>query len=381
MEGIMKLFKKALVLSTVAAMIFGLSAITASAETKPTLTIDGTPLTIAADLGAPFIDAANRTQAPIRAVSEGLGAQIAWDQATQTATINGSIKVTVGSSQISTAYGTITMDTTAVNKDGRIYVPIRYVANALGYDIEGKNENGAITANVIKKVDLTISAAASLKEALDEAKALYNAEKPNAALTISYGGSGALQQQIEQGAPVDLFISAAQSNMNALKEKGLLTDSTIKNMLQNKLVLIVPADSKANLTSITDVTKADVKKLALGEPTTVPAGKYATQVYTYYNLIDSLKEKIVYAKDVREVLTWVESGNADAGLVYSTDAKVGGDKIKIVATAAEGSHDPIMYPAAVIKASKHAVAAQDFLNFLTTDTAKAIFVKYGFSVM
>lgn len=378
----MKLFKKALLLSTVAAMIFGMSAITASAETIPVITIDGTPLTIEASMGTPFIDGANRTQAPINAFSKGLGAKdVTWDQATQTATIDGSIKIKVGSTEISTPYGTITMDTQAVNRDGRIYVPARYIANALGYDIEGTNVNGVVTANVITKVDLIVSAAASLKDALDEATVLYNEQKPNATLTISYGGSGTLQQQIEQGAPVDLFISAAQSNMTALKDKGLLKDSTIKNMLQNKLVLIVPADSKANLSAITDVTNADIKKLALGEPTTVPAGKYATQVYTYYNIIDSLKDKIVYAKDVREVLTWVESGNADAGLVYSTDAKVSGDKIKIVATAADGSHDPIMYPAAVIKASTHSIAAEDFLNFLTTDTAKAIFVKYGFSVM
>ena len=376
----MKLFKKVLLLSTMVAVIFGMSVVSASAMTAPVISIDGSALTIDSALGTPYIDSANRTQTPIRAVVESLGAEISWDQATQTATINGSIKIKMGSSEISTAYGTITMDTQAVNKDGRIYVPVRYVANALGYDITGTNTNGVITANVITKVDLTISAAASLKDALNEVQTLYKAEKPNATLAINYAGSGTLQQQIEQGAPVDLFFSAAKSNMTALKDKGLLNDNTIKNLLQNKLVLVVPSDSKANISSFTDVTGSAISKIALGEPTTVPAGKYAAQVFTYYNMLDAVTAKTVYAKDVREVLTWVESGNVDAGVVYSTDAMTS-TKVKVVATATDGSHDPIAYPAAVIKATTHEAAAEDFLNFLSTDTAKAIFVKYGFSVL
>lgn len=377
----MKLFKKVLLLSTIAAVIFGMSAVAASAQTKLVVAVDGAPMTIEESLGTPFIDSASRTQVPIRAISEKLGAKIAWDGTTQTATINGSIKIKVGSTEISTAYGTVKMDTQAVNKDGRIYVPFRYVANALGYDIEAKSENGTITANVITKADLTVSAAASLKDALNEVQTLYKTEKPNTTIAINYGGSGTLQQQIEQGAPVDLFFSAATSNMTALKDKGLLNDSTIKNLLQNKLVLVVPKDSKATITSFAEVASSSaIKKLALGEPTTVPAGKYALQVFKYYNATETVTGKAIYAKDVREVLTWVESGNADAGAVYSTDAKTS-DKVKVVATATDGSHDPILYPAAVIKSTKHAVATEDFLNFLTTDAAKAIFVKYGFSVL
>lgn len=376
----MKRFKKVLLLTAIAALVFGMSAVSASALSTPVISIDGNPVKIESSLGTPFIDSANRTQVPIRALSESLGADVAWDQATQTATIDGNIKITVGSTTIKTAYGTITMDTKAVNQSGRIYVPARFVANALGYDIEGTNDKGQVTANVITKVDLTVSAAASLKDALGEIQTLYKAEKPNAALAISYGGSGTLQQQIEQGAPVDLFISAASSNMNALKEKDLLDNGTIKNLLQNKLVLVVPSDSKTKISSLEEVKNSEIKKIALGEPKTVPAGKYAEQVFTYYNMLDAVKAKTVYAKDVREVLTWVESGNVDAGVVYSTDAKTSA-KVKVVASATDGSHDPIVYPAAVIKATKHSVAAGDFLNFLTTDAAKAVFVKYGFSVL
>jgi molybdate transport system substrate-binding protein len=199
-------------------------------------------------------------------------------------------------------------------------------------------------------------------------------------VNISFGGSGTLQQQIEQGAPVDLFFSAAKSNMTALKDKNLLDNDTIKNLLQNKLVLVVPSDSTAKIDSFADVKGSTIKKVALGEPKTVPAGKYAEQVFTYYKVLDEVKAKTVYAKDVREVLTWVESGNVDAGVVYSTDAKTS-DKVKVICTAAEDSHDKIVYPAAVIKSTKHSAASKDFLNFLASDGAKAVFVKYGFTVL
>jgi molybdate transport system substrate-binding protein len=165
-----------------------------------------------------------------------------------------------------------------------------------------------------------------------------------------------------------------------LKDKNLLDNDTVKNLLQNKLVLVVPNDSKLKIDSFEGVTDSAIKNIALGEPTTVPAGKYAEQVFTYYKALDAVKAKTVYAKDVREVLTWVESGNVDAGVVYSTDAKTS-TKVKVVATAAEGTHDQIVYPAAVIKSTTHSAASKDFLNFLTTDAAKAVFVKYGFSVL
>lgn len=381
----MKRLKKVALLFTIFALIFSMSAVFASAATTPVVSIDGSQITIDPAYGTPFIDSANRIQAPIRAFSTSLGVadeKVVWDQATQTATINGTIKIKVGSPVITTAYGNIKMDTRAVNRNGRIYVPARYVANALGYDIEGINNNGKITANVITKVDLTISAAASLKSALDEIAILYKAEKPNATVAPNYGGSGTLRQQIEQGALADVFLSADTTNMDTLKGKGLVDNSTVKNLLQNKVVLVVPSDSKSTIKSFEDVTKdSAIKKIALGEPTTVPAGKYAEQIFTYYNMLDAVKAKAVYGKDVAEVRTFVESGNVDAGVVYATDAKLSGDKVKIVATASDGSHDPVTYPAAVIKATKHAAAAQDYLNFLTSDAAKAVFVKYGFSVL
>lgn len=377
----MKLLKKMLVLGTMMTVLFGMSMVSASAATAPSIAIDGSPISISAAYGTPYIDTANRLQVPIRVIAEKLGAKVAWDANTGTATIDGTVKIQIGSTEISTAYGTVAMDTKAVVKDSRIYVPVRYVVNALGYGITNTEQNGVIGANIITKVDLTVSAAASLKDALTEIETLYLAEKPNTKMTINFAGSGTLQQQIEQGANVDLFISAAAANMTALKDKGLLLDSTIKNLLGNKLVLIVPNDSKSSISSFADVvTDASIIKIALGEPKTVPAGSYAEQVFTYLNILDKVKEKTVYGQDVKQVLNWVETGNVDAGVVYSTDAKIS-TKVTIVATASEESHKAIVYPAAVVKATKSLTASKDFLNYLTTDKAKAVFEKYGFTVL
>ncbi|MEI8216492.1 MAG: molybdate ABC transporter substrate-binding protein [Eubacteriales bacterium] len=377
----MEKIKRGIALFTIMSLFFIVSLVPSTALSKQAgIAIDGSSISIPATYGMVYIDSANRIQAPIRFVSENLGATITWNQNTKTATIDGDIQIKVGSNKISTAYGTITMDTTAVIIGNRVYVPIRYIGNALGYKIDATSKNGIVTANVVTKAELTISAASSLKDAMNEVKALYLKEKPNTALTINLGASGALEQQIEQGAPVDLFFSASSSSMTLLKDKNLLDNTTLKNMLGNKVVLIVPKDSKVAITSFSDVLDASIKKIALGEPTTVPAGQYAEQVFTYLKILNQVKAKAVYGKDVKEVLTWVETGNVDAGVVYSTDAKVS-TKVAVIATASDASHKAIIYPAAVIKSTKNSEAAKDFMNFLSSDSVKAIFLKYGFSVL
>jgi len=227
-------------------------------------------------------------------------------------------------------------------------------------------------------VTLTISAAASLKDSLNEIKTLYEAKNTNVKLTINYGSSGTLQQQIEQGADVDIFVSAAAKQMDALASKDLLLKDTRKNILENDVVLIVPKDN-TTITSFNDLTTDKVKKIALGEAKTVPAGQYAEEVFTKLGTLDKIKTNAVYANDVKQVLSWVETGNADAGIVYTTDAKVS-DKVKVVAAAPSDSHSPVIYPASVIKASKKADSAKDFMNFLSDAKAKAVFEKYGFKV-
>lgn len=232
------------------------------------------------------------------------------------------------------------------------------------------------TAEGLKPVALTVSAASSLKDAMEEVKTAYESKRDNVTITYNFGSSGSLQQQIEQGAEVDVFVSAAEKQMDALNEKGLILEDTRKDFLENNIVLVVPAASSA-VADFKDLSGEGVRQVALGDLKSVPAGQYAEEVLTSLGLLDSVRPKAVYGKDVKEVLTWVETGNADAGIVYETDALVS-DKVKVAAKAPEGSHKPVYYPAAVIKAGKNTDAAREYINFLYGSEAKPIFEKYGF---
>lgn len=227
-----------------------------------------------------------------------------------------------------------------------------------------------------KPVSLTISAASSLKDAMEEIKLNFIKENPNVNVIFNYGASGSLQKQIEQGAEVDLFISAAAKQMDALEESGMIIEDTRKNLLGNRIVLVIPKDS-VTVSDFKVLTDDKVKKIALGEPKSVPAGQYGEEVLKNLNLLDAVKPKVVYGKDVKEVLTWVETGNADAGIVYETDAKAS-DKVKIAAEALEDSHSPIVYTAAVMKDTKKIDEAKAFINYLYSPKAKLVFEKYGF---
>jgi molybdate transport system substrate-binding protein len=226
------------------------------------------------------------------------------------------------------------------------------------------------------KTEITVSAAISLKDSLDEIGQKFEATHPGVKLTFNYGASGTLQRQIEQGAPVDLFFSAAEKQMDQLQEKGLIDQATRRDIVANQLVLIAPAANQS-LHGFDNLTDPSVKIVALGEAATVPAGMYAHETLEKLGLLAAVEKKAVYAKDVRAVLTYVETGNADAGIVYQSDAQ-GSTKVRIVATAPADSHDPIVYPAALIKGAKNPAAAQMFLKSLTGSDARAIFAKHGF---
>ena len=229
------------------------------------------------------------------------------------------------------------------------------------------------------KAELTVSAAISLKDALDELKQIYTRDNPNVSIALNYGASGTLQLQIEQGAPVDVFLSAAPKQMDALEMKGLLLEGTRKDLLRNEIVLIVPKDSTLGISSFQDLTRPNIKQIALGEPAAVPAGQYAKEVLTKLGIYDAVNSKAVLAKDVRQVLTYVETGNVDAGIVYSTDA-LSSSKVKVVAQAPANSHAPVIYPIAVINASKNPAAAKGFVDFLSSPAAASVFQKYGFAL-
>jgi molybdate transport system substrate-binding protein len=224
--------------------------------------------------------------------------------------------------------------------------------------------------------NLLISAAASLKDVLEEIKPLYQQSKSNVNISYNFGSSGALQQQIEQGAPADMFISAAKKQVDALEQKGLLVAGTRNIIAKNRLVLIVPKNV-VGVSSFYNLRDSKVKKIAIGEPRSVPAGQYAQQVLEKLKIWENVKPKLVFANNVRQVLASVESGNADAGLVYITDAKIS-NQVKTVVAADEKYHSPIIYPLAVVKRSKNIDAAKDFSQFLSSNQAKAVFKKYGF---
>jgi molybdate transport system substrate-binding protein len=229
-------------------------------------------------------------------------------------------------------------------------------------------------------VELGIAAAASLTDALKAINALYVQGKPNVTLTPSFASSGTLQTQIENGAPVDIFISAASTQMDNLQKGGLILNDTHKNLLNNKVVLIVPLDSTLGLTSFSDLAADKVKKVAIGDPKSVPAGIYATQAFDELGITAQIQPKEVLGADVRTVLTYVESGNVDAGIVYSTDALTS-TKVKVVAGAPADINAKVVYPVAVIKTSKNPDAATEYINFLFSAQAKTVFEKYGFTLV
>lgn len=227
---------------------------------------------------------------------------------------------------------------------------------------------------------ILVAAAASLKNVYEEELIpMFEEKYENVTVEGTYDSSGKLQTQIEEGIDADIFMSAATTQMTALDEEGLIASDTIVNLLENKIVLIVPSDSQLNLTSFEDI--ATVDSIALGDPESVPAGQYAKEALTNLNIWDSIQSKVSFATNVTEVLNQVAEASADAGIVYATDAASMSDKVKVIAEAPEGSlAEKVIYPVAVLKNSEHSETAKAFVEFLQTDEAIAAFEKYGFTV-
>lgn len=261
--------------------------------------------------------------------------------------------------------------------------PVCFLIIGVMLAIAGCGEAGENSGQVPEtKVELTISAAASLTEAMKEIQTGYEKKNSSVKLNLNFGASGSLQQQIEQGAPVDLFISAAVKNMKALMDQQLIDADRQTVLLKNELVLVVPAASAegtAKVSKLEDLTKPEIKHIAIGEPQSVPAGGYAKEALTHARLWDALQPKFVLSKDVRQVLTYVESGNAEAGFAYKTDAMTS-PKVTVVSVIDPQSYQPIEYPAGIVKATQHIKEAEDFYQFLQSKEAAEVFVKYGFSV-
>ncbi len=224
---------------------------------------------------------------------------------------------------------------------------------------------------------LTVSVAASLTDAIAEIEQSYMEGHAGVEIRNNSGSSGILAQEIEQGAPVDVFLSAAEKPMDDVQAKGLIVADTRRNLLRNTLVLIAPRDS--SLRDFQGLADPSMRMMALGDPATVPAGQYGRQTLMALHLYEQVEDRLVLAKDVRQVLAYVEMGNVDAGIVYGTDAQKS-DKVRVVATAPESSHDPIVYPVAVIRAGRNETAAREFAEYLSGPQAKAIFATHGFTM-
>ena len=226
-----------------------------------------------------------------------------------------------------------------------------------------------------EKSELVISAAASLQKALTEIEAVYEEENEDISLVFNYGGSGSLQHQIQNGAPADLFISAAIEPFETLLDEGLIEEKANSNLLSNELVLIT--GKQTGIEGLENLVS--VSKIAIGSPDSVPAGKYAKQSLEALGLWGTIEDKLIFAKDVTQVLTYVETGNVEAGLVYATDAK-SSSKVKVI-DIPDDTHDEIIYPAGVISSSKQKEKAKKFYAYLQSDRSLEIFEKYGFKGM
>jgi len=226
---------------------------------------------------------------------------------------------------------------------------------------------------------VVVFAAASLTNAINEVSANYEQEK-GAQIKISFAASSALAKQIENGAPADIFISADTKWMNYLKDKHALKDSSVSNLLTNHLVLIAPLGKRfdVSMNKSFDFFGAFNGKLCTGEMASVPVGIYAKQALTSLAWLDAGQSKIVGTQDVRAALTLVERAECAVGIVYETDAKIS-NKVEVIATFPDNTHEPILYPLSLTKDAS--TKSADFYEYLKSDKAKVIFTKYGFTFL
>lgn len=228
---------------------------------------------------------------------------------------------------------------------------------------------------------VTVAAAASLRDVMADAEARYEGAHPDVDVRTTLGASGVLQRQIEQGAPIDVFASAAEAPMDALMQRGSIDPRSRRLLAGNELVLIVPATAGENgVRGFDDLATARARRVALGAPASVPAGDYADEVLRTLGIREAVLKKAVLGQDVRAVLAYVASGEADAGIVYRTDAAAAGGRVRVVAPAPTGSHTPITYPIAVTTATGNPEAARAFAGFLLGPEGQAILRARGFRV-
>ena len=224
---------------------------------------------------------------------------------------------------------------------------------------------------------LTVSAAASLADAFKEIGRQFEATKSGVTVRCNFAASGVLIQQIAQGAPADVFASADQETMNRGVEQKLIDADTRRDFAANTVVLVAPAQGGPDLRTLADLSRPEVKRIAIGKIETVPVGRYTRQALAAANLWAPLQPKFVQADSVRQVLDYVARGEVEAGFVYRTDAAIMADKVKVALTA--GGHAPVTYPVAVVSESRQKVLAKEFAEYLRSPAAQEVLGRFGFA--
>jgi molybdate transport system substrate-binding protein len=226
--------------------------------------------------------------------------------------------------------------------------------------------------------DMTLSVAVSLKDVTQELGRAFVAAHPGVTLRYNFGASGDLQKQIEAGAPVDVFLSAAQRQMDELEKQNLIVAASRRAFARNALTVIKPADSRVDITRPADLLEARVGRIVIGNPRSVPAGQYAEESLRALGLWDRLQAKLVFAENVRQALDYVARGEVDAGFVYTTDVASRAQGVKEAFRPPDDSYRPVVYPGAIVTASKQAALGQAFLDLLGSPQGRSVLSRLRF---
>ena len=226
--------------------------------------------------------------------------------------------------------------------------------------------------------ELTLSVAISMKEAIETLGRSFTARRAGVTLRYNFGASGDLQKQIEAGAPIDVFVSAATRQMDELEQKGLILPDTRRAFARNVLVVVKPADSGLDLTAVGDLLDPRVTRVAIGNPKTVPAGHYAQESLRAVGAWERLGPKLVFGENVRQVLEYVARGEVDAGFVYATDIPAAGPRVRTAFRPGEETYPPVVYPVAVVAGSRQVALARAFVELVTGAEGQAVLQRLGF---